>query len=146
MKIVNGRLIIDENKIDEACEKIKSYVSEELLIIASENFFSYDDFNIIVYFDDECWNDETYHCWNEINIDIYKDKEFLSNICYSTESYEPTLVNENGAFKFYYVFTNGSMTCTNPLDMKNTGHSKFPCDHGDTIENKIIKYLEEKLG
>lgn len=121
------------------------------------NYFgdNFDDVNLMTYFDDECCDDGCIHFWNEINIVLLENKNEHNNIedienenvigviTYSTNDYEPHLVYMDGEFKFYYVFEQSSNTCTNPIDMKNTGISEYPCEK--CLEQILIDELNECL-
>ena len=136
MKLINGRLIINENEIDEACEKLRGIVQSKLDTLGHGNVI------VDVVFDNECWNEKTCAMWCEIDINLLTSSGFLGCISFTTESYEPTLVYTN-QFEFYYVFEQSSNTCTNPTDMLNTGHSKLKCVK--CLEQILLDDLYERL-
>lgn len=63
MEIKNNRLIINENEIEEICEKIRQIVQNKLDSLGHGNVIAN------VYFYNNC-NEDFTRFWNEINIDF----------------------------------------------------------------------------
>ena len=132
--MVNERLIIDENKIDSACVLIEQIVANKLRQLG------YKDVAVEVYFDVECFNENTLQLWKEINIILSIDNNIIGCITYATDSDEPSLVYVDNKFKFYYAFEQLTHTCTNPIDFTDAS------DEDDIyLEKILIEELEDRL-
>ena len=130
MLIKNGRIIINEDTLEF---EIKQFEKMLRNFFETDNRFSNYDIGVFVEFDNECWNEETHHIWNELIINIVNyDKvielggqlkgqtRFASAfISYTTDTYEPQLVMNNGVPEFYYVFNGSSWTMTNSITWEN---------------------------
>lgn len=138
MEIKNGRLIINENEIDEACEEIRQIIQDKLDELGHGNVIAQVDF-----YDNA--NDAFTLFWNQIDIDLLTSGGFLGNIEYTTDGINPTLVCEDDRFEFYYVFTNSSKTCTSLKYMTNTGFCDFDENNDELLENILIEELEDIL-
>ena len=140
--IVNDKLVVDEKCVYKACGLIEDIMYNKIRKLYDDKA---DEIDIDVSFSDECCHDECPIFWNEIEIVIYKDCEPISAITYTTDSYEPNLVYDGDKFRFYYVFTQSSNTCTNPVDLKNIRISKYSMDRMRCLEDVLIEELVEKL-
>ena len=130
MFVKNGRIIINEDNLEFEVKRLEKKLRK--FFENDERFSSY-DIGVFVEFDNECWNDETHDVWNELNINIFNyDKtvelkgklkgqtRFASaHITYTTDTYEPQLVINNGIPEFYYVFNGSSWTMTNSVTWEN---------------------------
>ena len=82
---------------------------------------------------------------------LYEEKDKLHflpdyvNIEFATNDIEPTLVCVNGEFKFYYVFTVLSNTCTSCKYMVNTGFCEFNKENDELLENILLDELKYNL-
>lgn len=139
VSIVNGRLVVDEDGIKYACTILEQIVLNKLRQLGHK------DVDVKAYFDDECFNENTFHFWKEINIVLSMDDNTIGSITYTTDSYEPSLVYTGNKFKFYYVFEQSSYTCTNPIDLKNTSKSEYECKDNMYLERILIEELEDRL-
>ena len=147
MLIKNRRIIINENSLEFEVKQLEKTLRK---FFENDERFSKYDIGVFVEFDNECWNDETHHVWNELNIDIYNyDKtiklggklegqtRFASaHVTYTTDSYEPQLVMNNGKPEFYYVFDGASWTMTNSVTWENNRDTT-------TVEDIVTELLEE---
>lgn len=150
MWIKNGRIILNENNLELEIERLE----KEL-----KNFFEYDsrfcmnNIDVFVELDDDCWNENTHHFWNELSIHVINyDKEvelggeFAGEkrsafvcITYTTESFEPNLVINNGLPEFYYVFNGTSWTITNSDTWEN---NRDEITVEDIIEKEALSKFE----
>ena len=139
MELVNGKIIINENNMETDCDVICDIVALKLADIGRN------DLKVEVAFEDENWNEKTCDTWNTIDINIMRGEELISNIQFATEKHEPTLVNTDYGFQFYYVFDYSSSTCTNPIDLKNVGHTTEPFSKGNLLEDILLRDLYDNI-
>lgn len=149
MLMKNGKIIINEDSLEFEVKQLEKTLRK---FFENDERFSKYDIGVFVEFDDECWNDETHHIWNELNIDIYNyDKtielggqligqtRFASaHISYTTDVYEPQLVMNNGVPEFYYVFNGSSWGITNSVTWENNRDAVTVED----IVEKLLKSFE----
>lgn len=138
MEIKNNRLIINENEIEESCEKIRQIVQNKLDSLGHGNVIS----NVDSY---ENCNENLTHFWNQIDIDLITSEGFLGNIEFTTNDIEPSIVFIDGKFDFYYVFVNSSNTCTSLKYMINTGFCDFDKENDELLENILLEELRYNL-
>lgn len=127
---VNGRLILEENEIESWLDKTRDEI--RTFLETDERFKDMDLF-VEVEYEDCCWNEETHHMWNEINITITnfgvviplggqmtgQSRYGLSCLQFTTDTYAPQLVYKDGEFKFYHVFDLGSKGITDLVTFEN---------------------------
>ena len=130
MKIKNGRIIINEDCLEF---NLKSLEKDLRNFFKNDKRFSHYDIGVFVEFDGDCWNEETHRCWNELTINIVNydimvelggqlagEKRFaFSTISYTTDTFEPQLVMNNGEPEFYFVFNWASSCITNSVTWQN---------------------------
>ena len=139
MEIKNCRLIINEEEIDESCERIRDILQNKLDLLGYGNVI------VSVEFCDECYNDNMTRFWNSIEILLLTSEGYLGSIDYATEGYTPLLTLNKNDFEFYYVFEYTSSTRTSMNYMKNIGHCDFDENHDFILEDILLKELEEQL-
>lgn len=139
MEIKNCRLIINEEEIDESCERIRDILQNKLDLLGYGNVI------VSVEFCDECYNDNMTRFWNNIEILLLTSEGYLGSIDYATEGYTPLLTLNKNDFEFYYVFEYTSSTRTSMNYMKNIGHCDFDENHDFILEDILLKELEEQL-
>ena len=139
MRIKNNRLIINEEEIDESCERIRDILQNKLDLLGYGNVI------VSVEFCDECYNDNMTRFWNSIEILLLTSEGYLGSINYATEGYTPLLTLNKNDFEFYYVFEYTSSTRTSMNYMKNIGHCDFDENHDFILEDILLKELEEQL-
>lgn len=146
MLIKNRRIIINEGSLEFEVKLLEKVLRD---FFKTDKRFSKYDIGVFVEFDDECWNDKTCQCWNELNISIINyDKtvelggelkgqtRFASaHISYTTENYEPQLIMNNSKPEFYYVFTGSSWGITNSVTWENNRDNI-------TVEDIVEQLLE----
>lgn len=150
MWIKNGRIIINENSLESEIKRLEKGLRN---FFENDPRFSMDDIAVFVEFDNECWNDETNHIWNELNIQITNyskeieldgqmagEKRFgFACITYTTENYEPHLVINDGVPEFYYVFDGASWTIT---DSNTWGNTRDGITIEDIIQDEVLSKWE----
>lgn len=146
MLIKNGRIIINEDTLEFEIKQLEKMLRN---FFETDNRFSNYDIGVFVEFDNECWNEETHHVWNELIINVVNyDKvielggqlkgqtRFASAfISYTTDTYEPQFVMNNGVPEFYYVFNGSSWTMTNSITWENNRNDI-------TVEDIVEQLLE----
>ena len=130
MQIVNNRLIIEENEIEMDCRRIENII-RGFMYSKGHN-----DTVIDVQFYPDQYNEETHHIWNELVIHLDHANGNESYIVCDTDSFTPTLVNEDGKFKFYYVFEFGSETITEEHTLLNRSYAGIK-----SLEDMIWEHL-----
>lgn len=124
MEALNGRLIINEDELEEACNRIERLITTKL--------------NLLSLPEKVCCcakhGEDTDNMWNDIYIILgyEKDDECFAHIMYATESLSPTLVHKDGQFQFYHVYEVAHHTCTNARTLNND------LKKGDKILEEIL--------
>lgn len=138
MEIKNGRLIINEDEIDDAIEQIRQIIQDKLDELGHGNVI------VDVDFYENC-NESCTLFWNELDINLMATDGFLGSIEFRTESLENSLAFINDKFEFYYVLTFLSNTCTSLKYMTNIGFCDFDKDNDKLLENVLLEELRYNL-
>ena len=130
MYIKNGRIIINEDTLEFEIKRFEKSLQE---FFKTDLRFCDQDITVFVEYNDDCWNEKTFHFWKELTIIVTNydkiielggklagEKRFATAILqFVTDTYEPQLVFDNGMPCFYEVFNYGSSGIANSETWEN---------------------------